>query len=824
MKRLIQSVFVVLVGANCSFADNSIATRLGELRDSWTFTSDQQPAANDMRQQLAGPITPVAGGKPTRFPRVNPQELLPRNWFGVGGKKTASAPTKPTPSTATDAGSARDRVLRDLKRIDSPRVAAAPSRAGSVLSPGATKVEPSPTTVAAQNAVLARSIAAEAAEATEAAEEATPDTTATNEDSPAKADTLTESEQATESLLPFSDTTESVVEADSPTETPVETEVAAETTPAETPLAEIEGSTPTESEQAKATDAESETTTGQLKVAARPTADARLPLFIGDRYSTIDEAKPVDTPEPVINPSTASAPAKAAFAAGPSNSQPSTRSIVVDPPISAQPKIAPEPVDEDLLFTQRMPVLVSKVSGPRTIVVGREATYRVLLANRGDVGADRVVTRITVPEGAEVVGARSADGTIEREDNSGEILWRASHLGASQILKLDLRLVARTGTPIELGVTHSHRPIDGRTLVEVQEPKLQLLLLGPDEVLYGKPQVFRLTLSNPGTGSAENVRLNLTPPGGDNLRTTSHDFGIIAAGEERTVEIELTAREAGELAVNASATADGNLTADVSKEVFCRKPELTVDWRGPADRYAGAPAVYYFRVRNPGTATAPDVVLDVDLPAGFEIAPTAQTPPIKNGRLAYRVGSLRPDEDRYFELRGVMRTAGANSITLRAAGSDETRSEVVNAVTEVIALADLKLDVLDPKGPVATGQEVAYEIRVTNRGSNTAHQVSVVGLFSDGIEPHHVDGGTCEMRDGRVAFETIDRMAAGEQRTFTIHARAHEEGTHLFRAEVLCRDLDIKLAAEETTRFFIDEPIDVADGYPSGRAGQVYPR
>jgi len=30
-------------------------------------------------------------------------------------------------------------------------------------------------------------------------------------------------------------------------------------------------------------------------------------------------------------------------------------------------------------------------------------------------------------------------------------------------------------------------------------------------------------------------------------------------------------------------------------------------------------------------------------------------------------------------------------------------------------------------------------------------------------------------------------------------------GTHVFRTEVVCPKLDIKLAAEETTRFFEDE-------------------
>ena len=63
-------------------------------------------------------------------------------------------------------------------------------------------------------------------------------------------------------------------------------------------------------------------------------------------------------------------------------------------------------------------------------------------------------------------------------------------------------------------------------------------------------------------------------------------------------------------------------------------------------------------------------------------------------------------------------------------------------------------------------------------------------------------GGISQTRDGVVTFETIDRLPVGEEVTFKIRARATEPGTHLFRAEVLCRDLEIKLAAEETSRFF----------------------
>jgi hypothetical protein len=100
------------------------------------------------------------------------------------------------------------------------------------------------------------------------------------------------------------------------------------------------------------------------------------------------------------------------------------------------------------------------------------------------------------------------------------------------------------------------------------------------------------------------------------------------------------------------------------------------------------------------------------------------------------------------------------------------------------------------------GEEAVYEIIVQNRGANTAQDVNIVALFSDGMEPIAAEGAMSEVADGRVSFHTIDSLPVGRQMVLRIRAQAVRAGNHVFRAEVLCRDLEIKLAAEETTRFF----------------------
>lgn len=503
-----------------------------------------------------------------------------------------------------------------------------------------------------------------------------------------------------------------------------------------------------------------------------------------------------------------------------------------DRPKVVDTTVAPLSASEaELLMSQKMPLIASRVDGPRKIVIGRKAKYRVQLVNRGDAAADDLIARVRVPEWAEVVRTEASTGSVRQDtqlSSDGLLQWKIDRFGSQSTAKLDLTLIAREGRPIELGVNWTHAPVGARTVVEVQEPKLELQVSGPEEVLFGKPQLYRLTLSNPGTGTAEDVTIHLMPPGKKASQASSHTIGAIGAGRSKAVEIELTAREAGELAILARATATGGVEATAEKRMFCRKPGLEVDWRGPERKYTGAVATYYFRVRNPGTATAENVNFVVDLPAGFDVqaASEGQSFDAKKRRVSWQVGSLRPGDDHYMQVRGTMSKAGTNQLQIAAATSDRMVGDTDTAKTDVIALADLKLEVRDPKGPVPVGTEAVYEIRVKNRGTSSAEQVNIVALFSEGIEPFAVEGGEYSMADGRVSMKMIDRLSVGGEQVIRIRAKAISPGTHIFRAEVVCQDLEIKLTAEEMTKFYADEPVDLGEPTRAASGGDrfVYPR
>jgi uncharacterized repeat protein (TIGR01451 family) len=466
--------------------------------------------------------------------------------------------------------------------------------------------------------------------------------------------------------------------------------------------------------------------------------------------------------------------------------------------------------DPSVLASNETPVITTDIRGPRQITIGREASYRLQLQNQSDAAAEGIVATIRIPTWAEVVDTSASQGTIQQPRNAvgtGQLEWQLSRLEGRANETLDIKLIPRASRPLELGVSWTLSPVGSRAVVQVQEPKIQMSVTGPDEVLFSEPQLFRLMLSNPGTGVAENVKIDLVPPGSTPGTATSHVVGNLAPGASRTVEVELTAREAGKLFIKAVATAEGGLTSEAAKEIFCRKPELEVDWRGPESKYAGTPATFYLRVRNPGTAPADDVTLMATLPAGAEFisASEGQSYDAVKREVSWQVGTLGPGDDNYMELKCLVNTPGTNQLRINATASTSDLADEKLAETKVVALADLKLQVSDPSGPIAVGEQAVYEIRVQNRGASTANEVNVVALFSEGIEPDQVEGAMYTVADGRVTFRSIEELPAGREIVLRIRARAAQAGTHVFRAEVLCRDLEIKLAAEETTRFYAED-------------------
>jgi uncharacterized repeat protein (TIGR01451 family) len=482
-------------------------------------------------------------------------------------------------------------------------------------------------------------------------------------------------------------------------------------------------------------------------------------------------------------------------------------------PVSADPEetssetaIEPTESADMVLLNDQSPVLAVVTRGPKTMVVGKTASYAIDVTNQSDLPAKDVVVRVNIPQWVEIAQQNPSLGAahIQPDDSGNAVLaWTVDRLNGRAQEKLLLDLIPRGSRPLDLGVTWTFSPAESSAQIQVQEPKLHLTVLGPQDVLFGETKVYTITVSNPGTGNADNVVLNLLPLIPGERSAGVRNLGTIAPGTRRSIEVELTTRQTGQLQVRAEATGDGGLMARGQQEVIVRRASLDVQVEGPGMKYAGTRAHYLIRVANSGDAPATDVVAVATLPAGAKEVASSDGGSLdpNTGQVNWHVGELRPGAARVFELECTLMAPGENRVDLRTVAAGDI-SALGSAVTKVESLADLKLTVNDPPGAVAVGTEVVYEVRITNRGTKEAENIQLYGYFSEGVEPVSVAGWRGQVNEGEVVLQQIPRLGAGQEMLLRISAKASRSGDHVFRAELECTEPETKLAVEEWTRFY----------------------
>src|SRR6201999_2018533 len=121
----------------------------------------------------------------------------------------------------------------------------------------------------------------------------------------------------------------------------------------------------------------------------------------------------------------------------------------------------------------------------------------------------------------------------------------------------------------------------------------------------------------------------------------------------------------------------------------------------PARQYAGAPASYRVRVRNPGDAPARRVKVIANLPEGAECVAASHDGKIdaKQGRATWSLSSLAAGAEQLFIVKCLVKAPGENRLEA-VAEADGGLKHTNLATTEVLAVADLALDISDPSGAV----------------------------------------------------------------------------------------------------------------------------
>jgi uncharacterized repeat protein (TIGR01451 family) len=451
------------------------------------------------------------------------------------------------------------------------------------------------------------------------------------------------------------------------------------------------------------------------------------------------------------------------------------------------------------LTTTEGPRLRVTSTGPSSITIGKQARFEVLVENLEARSANHIIVGVDLPEWIEVVAVMPSTGSRELTGSTEEplMIWEIPIVEARTSEKIAIDVIPREARPFDMDVEWTFKPVRGKSTVEVTEPQLSIQIAGPTEVQYGEKAIYDVTVSNPGTGTAENVSVMLPEAlGGERARLDN-----IEPQQQKKFQVELIARSAGTLDLTTTVIADGDLKESDTREIIVRRAALEVVLEGPPMKYAGSAGTYKITISNEGDAMARDVVAAVALPPGIEFLSGIDNVEKIDGGIRWNVGMLSPGNQRTFQMQCDMKMAGEITLDAATRGAGDLAA-TDSFTTRVDAVADLVLFVADPKGPLPTGQDIKYEIRITNRGTKSARNINVVMHFSEGVEPTGAEGIAYEIAPGQVTFAPIAQVDPGQDVVLKVSANASQPGSHRFRAQLLCEEADSHEVAEGTTRFF----------------------
>ncbi len=348
----------------------------------------------------------------------------------------------------------------------------------------------------------------------------------------------------------------------------------------------------------------------------------------------------------------------------------------------------------------------------------------------------------------------------------------------------------------------------------------------PDPVVAGEDLTYTLQVTNMGPSPVTGVTVTDTLPAGVTFLsvTPTQGSGSHAAG---TVTVNLGSLDSGGAAtitivVNVPSSATGSLlnqavvtgdnidpvplnNSDDEPTQIIQQIDLAIDKADTPDPVvAGQQLTYTLLVTNLGPSDASGVTAVDTLPAGVSYVSATTTQgnvTASGGTITAALGDLAPGAEATVTILVDVSPAARDTLVNSAQVSgNETETNLENNFDEVSTAVSPQIDLaIDKSGtpdPVTAGQQLTYQLVVTNQGPSNATGVTVVDTLPSGVS--YVTGtasqGTVGASEG-VVTASLGNLAVGAQATvtLTVAVSASARGVLLNEANVTGNETETNL-------------------------------
>jgi hypothetical protein len=459
----------------------------------------------------------------------------------------------------------------------------------------------------------------------------------------------------------------------------------------------------------------------------------------------------------------------------------------------------------DITPGKQQPSVLVEWSGPPSIRINQPMNCQLIVRNTSGSPAHNVIIRHRPGQG---VTCKSMEPQAMNE--GGELIWQLGTLAPEQTRKIDMVLVSSARGTLNCSAAVTFTAVTAHH-VQVREPMLAIKMRAPEKVIAGENVTLLYTISNPGDGATEAIKVQTTLPDGlEHARGSNIEFdvGTLAPKEARTMQLVCLAKGNGLQKCSSVASADGILTSKDATQFEILTPKLDVAMSGPKLRYLDRRAVYTVRITNPGSAPASNVEVQEIIPPGFKFHQANHGGKFHEGTrlVTWNLGELSAGQSKDVTVDLVPIQLGDHRITAHVKAARGLKSEV-ETHTLVEGLSSLAIDVSHVDDPIEVGAETAFEIRVANTGTKTETNVQVVCTLPEQLA---FKGAKCSTtlryrQEGtQLIFEPLTKLTPKADVIYRVQVRGMGPGDVRFRTQVNADGLKDAMQREESIRVYSD--------------------
>jgi uncharacterized repeat protein (TIGR01451 family) len=433
---------------------------------------------------------------------------------------------------------------------------------------------------------------------------------------------------------------------------------------------------------------------------------------------------------------------------------------------------------------------------PEQIFMGKSFGYSMVVTNLTDLTLEAIRISETLPENFTLSGSSPYEAVMQ----GATAVWTIPSIPPHGSVTLDINGTANSGAQFATcaDVTYRSQLCAAAPIVS-PAIALAVTLAPTTDICTETPIVY--TVTNSGSATLTNVTVNpAIPPGLKVVRgETSFHVNSLAPGAAESFTVSVKPASSGEHSVTPTASSSEGVTATATATTTAGAPVLAASASVPEEVLIVHDITYQIGVKNTGTATAGATTVTASMPATAKFISASSGGREESGNVVWQLSGLNAGGAENYSFTVKPETGGVFSTAVKVA-NDCAGTATAAAETKVVGIPALLLEAIDLNDPVAVGDNVVYQVTVTNQGSAPATNVALEVQLEDNQSYVSSDGETPGVAAGQnIKFNPISSIPIGGKAVYSVTVRAVSAGDVRFKVTLTANELTRPVSETEST-------------------------